>query len=147
MAAITGAAPQISYEGQAAIELEWLAIDVPDQGVYPFEIDETVDTRPLIRAILDDLHQRTSHHVISRRFHSTMVAIIVAICQRIQSETGLDMVVLSGGVFQNAILLQEVCEKLRLEAFRVYRHRLVPPNDGGLCLGQLAIAAKQTAAD
>ena len=147
VAAILGLAARVSYEGQAAMDCEWQASDQDADGVYPFQVDQTVDTRPLIRAIVSDLDQGTCCRLVARRFHSTMVAIVVAVCERIRHEQGLDGVVLSGGVFQNAILLHETVQELKLKGFRVYRHRLVPPNDGGLCLGQLAIAAKRTSLD
>jgi hydrogenase maturation protein HypF len=144
VAALAAVRDRVSYEGQAAVELEWLASEVAPDGAYPFELRQTdaaplvVDTRPLIRAIVAD---SASAAKIARRFHSTVVEIIVAVCQRLCESTGLTAVVLSGGVFLNAILTREVTARLGADAFRVYRHRLVPPNDGGLSLGQLAIAA------
>jgi len=100
-----------------------------------------VDTRPLIREVAKDANEGTAPGNIGRRFHTTMVEIIAAVCAWIRKSTLLDAVVLSGGVFMNALLLHETCQRLRNDGFRVYRHRLVPPNDGGLSLGQLAIAA------
>jgi hydrogenase maturation protein HypF len=70
-----------------------------------------------------------------------MVEVIAAVCARLRAKTGLDVVALSGGVFMNAILTAEVSRRLHADGFRVLRHRLAPTNDGGLCLGQLAIAA------
>ena len=70
-----------------------------------------------------------------------MVNLIAAVCGRIRTETRLDAVVLSGGVFLNALLTREVISRLRQDDFRVYRQRQVPPSDGGLCLGQMAVAA------
>jgi hydrogenase maturation protein HypF len=156
VAAIAGVRSHVSFEGQAAIQLEWLATDVADKGIYPFELQPesasgcqkmdlspfSIDTRPLIRAIAEDSQKSTPIEVIARRFHSTIVEMIVAACDRIRSQTGLKAVVLSGGVFLNALLLREVCAQLAAAGFRAYRHRLVPPGDGGLSLGQLAIAAR-----
>jgi hydrogenase maturation protein HypF len=79
--------------------------------------------------------------LIARRFHSTLVDLIAQVCGRLRKVTGLEAVVLSGGVFLNTLLTAEVSARLLEDGFRVYRHRLVPPNDGGLSLGQLAIAA------
>jgi len=152
VAALAGLRQRVSYEGQAAIELEWLATNVTDEAVYPFELEEVlvgepaettllVDTRPLIREVAKDANEGTAPGNIGRRFHTTMVEIIAAVCAWIRKSTLLDAVVLSGGVFMNALLLHETCQRLRNDGFRVYRHRLVPPNDGGLSLGQLAIAA------
>jgi hydrogenase maturation protein HypF len=152
VAAFSGVRTHVNYEGQAAIELEWLANDVLPDGAYPFDIlaeqkghqpgaSLVVDTRPLIRAIAADAEARTGPRVIARRFHSTVVEMIAAVCGRLRAASGLDSVVLSGGVFLNALLTHETCERLGRDGFRVYRHSLVPPNDGGLALGQVAIAA------
>jgi hydrogenase maturation protein HypF len=100
-----------------------------------------VDTRPLVRAVAHDTRQGIDAAGIARRFHATVVELIAAVCGRLRRSTGLDAVVLSGGVFLNALLTRETCDRLTRDGFRVYRHRRVPPNDGGLSLGQLAVAA------
>jgi hydrogenase maturation protein HypF len=149
VAALAGVRDRVSYEGQAAVELEWLATGVPPDGAYPFAFPSSsdaraplvVDTRPLIRAVAEDAARSVPAAHIARRFHSTMVDLIAAVCGRLRQATGIGAVVLSGGVFLNALLTTEVSARLRGEGFRVYRHRLVPPNDGGLSLGQLAVAA------
>jgi hydrogenase maturation protein HypF len=155
VAALTGVRDKVKYEGQAAIELEWLATGVAACCGYPFEIDEAmsepertdaaptliVDTRPLIRAVMDDVRHGVDCRVTARRFHSTMAEMITAVCERIRCKNGLDAVTLSGGVFMNALLTIEATRKLTAKGFRVYRHCQIPPNDGGLSLGQLAIAA------
>jgi hydrogenase maturation protein HypF len=151
VAALAGIRHRVSYEGQAAMELEWRASDAAPDGNYPFALEAhadgpagdafRIDTRPLIAAVASDVHNKLCPEHIARRFHSTLVKIIARACRRIREQTGLDVVVLSGGVFMNALLLAEAVERLRADGFRVYRHRQVPPNDGGLCLGQLAIAA------
>jgi hydrogenase maturation protein HypF len=144
VAALAGVRDRVSYEGQAAMELEWLATGVAADGVYPFDLEGEVlriDTRPLIRAVAEDVRRGTEPARIARRFHSTGVEIIAQVCGRLRAATGLGAVVLSGGVFMNALLTAEVEARLSGDGFRVYRHRLVPPNDGGLSLGQLAIAA------
>jgi hydrogenase maturation protein HypF len=156
VASLAGVRDRVSYEGQAAIELEGLASVVAPAGTYPFAIDETrvesadesqlvVDTRPLIRAVAEDADRGTAAEIVARRFHSTLVEIIARVCGRVRTATGLEAVTLSGGVFLNALLTRESCSRLRDEGFRVYRHRLVPPNDGGLSLGQLAVAAARSA--
>jgi hydrogenase maturation protein HypF len=152
IAALAGVRDRVTYEGQAAVELEWLAEDVPPDRTYPLAFDpprqgpagETpliVDTRPLIRAVVEEVAQGVAAERIARRFHATLVELIRDVCNRLRQATGIDAVVLSGGVFQSALLTREVAARLRGEGFRVYRHRLVPPNDGGLSLGQLAVAA------
>ena len=172
VASLAGVRDTVTYEGQAAIQLEWLAMQTPTDGAYPFEVSErengdvnsftargteavktiyvpvsvvpvSVDTRPLIQAVVRDVAVGVDAARIARRFHSTMVEIIADVCGRICRSTGLRAVTLSGGVFMNALLTAEVAARLREEGFRVYRHRLVPPNDGGISLGQLAIAARR----
>jgi hydrogenase maturation protein HypF len=81
--------------------------------------------------------------VIARRFHSTLAVMVTAVCAELRRETGLHTVALSGGVFVNAILADECERRLGAEGFRVLTHRLLPPNDGGLSYGQLAVAAAQ----
>ena len=151
VAALIGIRSCVSYEGQAAIELEGLASDLPESGAYPFVICDgrdansnavlEVDTRPLIRAVVAEVAAGTDTSLIARRFHTTLVETIASMCGRLRIESNLDRVVLSGGVFLNALVTHEVCMRLRQEGFRVYRHRLVPPSDGGLSLGQAAIAS------
>jgi hydrogenase maturation protein HypF len=153
VAALAGVRDRVSYEGQAAVELEWLATESVPDCTYPFELslpDETeapliVDTRPLIRAVAEEAASGVSATLIARRFHSTLVALIALVCDRLREATGIETVVLSGGVFLNALLTREVNTRLNRDGFRVYRHRLVPPNDGGLSLGQLAVAAARLA--
>ena len=136
------------YEAQAAIELESLASRVAADGAYPFELAGSadsppivIDTRPLIRAIAADVARGTGTGQIARRFHSTLVDVVAATCRRLCEATGIEAVALSGGVFMNALLTAETVARLSADGLRVYCHRLVPPNDGGICLGQLAIAA------
>jgi hydrogenase maturation protein HypF len=151
VAALAGIRSRVDFEGQAAMELEWAATDVIADGRYPFALVEPagrsaelpleIDTRPLIAAAADDVHRGRVAALVARRFHSTLVAIVLEVCTRLREETSLEAVALSGGVFQNALLLGEAAAGLSERGFRVYRHQTVPPNDGGLCLGQLAIAA------
>ncbi len=155
VASLAGVRDRVSYEGQAAVELEWLASQSPPGEDYPFDLNlpdregtlqapMVVDTRPLIRAVAEDVVGGIPVPQIARRFHSTIVSMIAAVCGRLRSATGIDVVVLSGGVFMNVLLTSEVVARLASDGFRVHRHRLVPPNDGGLSLGQLAIAAACT---
>jgi hydrogenase maturation protein HypF len=155
VAALAGVRERVSYEGQAALELEWLAAQVPPTGTYPFdlvprhdgtssEIIWVIDTRPLIRAVAHDATSGIEAPVIARRFHSSLVELIAVVCSRLRDDTCLTTVALSGGVFLNVLLTTEVCDRLSRDGFRVLRHRLVPPSDGGLSLGQLAVAAAQS---
>jgi hydrogenase maturation protein HypF len=151
VAALAGVRDRVRFEGQAAIELEGLATEVAPDGTYPVEVSRpcdgeadaplVVDTRPLIRAVAAEARQGVGAARIARRFHTALVDLVAAGCGRVRETTGLGVVVLSGGVFLNALLTGEASARLRREGFRVYRHRRVPPNDGGLSLGQLAIAA------
>jgi hydrogenase maturation protein HypF len=155
IAALADVRDRVSYEGQAAVELEWLATRVPPDRPYPFAFDPprqgqtttdaplVVDTRPLIRAAAEEIRQGVEVALVARRFHSTVIELISATCSQLRRATGIEAVVLSGGVFQSALLTREASSRLRSEGFRVYRHRLIPPNDGGLSLGQLAVAAAQ----
>ncbi|HEY1685762.1 MAG TPA: carbamoyltransferase HypF [Tepidisphaeraceae bacterium] len=145
VASLCGLRDIVSYEGQAAIELEALATQSDVPGVYPYEISfaTIVDTRPMIQAIAADVDRKADPCCIARKFHSTLVQIIQDICQRLRKVSGLKTVVLSGGVFMNALLSLETERSLSGDGFVVYCHRKVPCNDGGLCLGQLAVAAAQ----
>jgi hydrogenase maturation protein HypF len=151
VAAFAGVRDRISYEGQAAMELEWLASHVATAtaGVYPFEILETpqegsplqIDTRPLFAELATERRLGCDPAVMGRRFHLTLAEIVSQVCSRLRERTGLDVVALSGGVFLNALLTNELTARLTHHGFRVFRHRRVPPGDGGLSLGQIAIAA------
>ncbi len=148
VAALAGVRDRVTYEGQAAIELEWLAEGVPPDEEYPFEILQEgssdalqIDARPLIAAVVKDAGASVTAARIARRFHDAIAKMIVAVCERIRNQMGLHQVVLSGGVFHNVLLTRETKAGLETAGFRVYRHRLVPPGDGGLSLGQLAVAA------
>jgi hydrogenase maturation protein HypF len=147
IASLAGVRDRTSYEGQAAIELEWLATNSHAAGRYSFAIvpDSSgsliVDARPLIRSVAAEAARGVDSATVARRFHTSVVELVAAVCNRLRQETEFETVVLSGGVFLNLLLTREVVAKLTAEDFRVYRHRLVPPNDGGLSLGQLAIAA------
>jgi hydrogenase maturation protein HypF len=148
VASLVGLRDFAHYEGQAAIELENLTSGEPAGEAYPFELIHVadqlplvIDTRPMIREIASDVDQGTSPARIAGRFHTTIADIVAAVCVRLRMAGGLDAVVLSGGVFLNARLTGEVTARLAANGFRVYRHRQTPPGDGGLCLGQLAVAA------
>jgi hydrogenase maturation protein HypF len=155
VAALAGVRDRVHYEGQAAIELEWLATQAQPDGSYPFDLKPareaeaplSIDTRPLVAAVVRDVNQGIEPTLIARRFHTTLVEVIATVAGKLRNTTGLSTVVLSGGVFLNGVLTRETMARLRQEGFEVYRHRRVPPNDGGLSLGQLAIAARRLSAD
>ena len=147
VSALLNVCTRATYEAQAAIELENLQIckSANLQAGYPFDV-ETVDEVEVVRlrrtlaAIVEDLRVGTSPPVISARFHATMAAMTVVVCERIRAFGGPDVVTLSGGCFQNRLLLAQTVTRLRAAGFRVLVHRQVPCNDGGLSLGQAAIA-------
>jgi len=96
---------------------------------------------PIIRAIVRDLQQGVPEQQIAARFHYSIAALLATACLEARKQTRLNIVALSGGVFQNRLLLEQLIARLEEMAFQVYINRRVPPNDGGLSLGQAAIAA------
>jgi hydrogenase maturation protein HypF len=134
----------VHYEGQAAIELE--AIADPDwKQEYLFEIQDketpmVVDPIEIVKGVVLDLMNGISSPRISGKFHRTIARLIIETCNRIRFNEGLIQVVLTGGVFQNTLLLSLVYNGLRESGFDVYTHHRVPPNDGGIALGQAVIA-------
>ena len=147
VAVLCGAAPAISFEGQAAMWLESLAEQSDDAGSYSVDVQSDtaapliVDTRPLIRGVHDDLRRGLAVAAVARRFHATLAHATVTVVQSLYDNTGIDGIALSGGVFANGILTVEVERRLASAGFRVYRQQIMPPGDGGLCLGQIALAA------
>jgi hydrogenase maturation protein HypF len=135
---------EVHYEGQAAIELEMIADHrVKDEYLFHTEKDRSpmaIDPTEMIRGIVRDLIEGMSSSEISGKFHRTIVRLIIETCEAIRSGERLNRVVLSGGVFQNILLLSLVTEGLRSSGFDVYTHHLVPTNDGGISLGQAVIA-------
>jgi hydrogenase maturation protein HypF len=140
VSAIAGLRREITFEGQAAIELETIA-DRSAPGRYGFEIQAgdpmQLDFRPMIEEIA---RETGGPPAIGARFHRTLAEAIGETCRRIRRDSGLNRVALSGGTFQNMFLLEEALAVLRGSAFEVFLHRRVPPNDGGLALGQAAVA-------
>jgi hydrogenase maturation protein HypF len=131
----------VNYEGQAAIEFEAL-VDPAEAGIYLFGLElDQVRLRAAVDALIEDVMSGVPVSKISARFHNGLAACVSEICSRIRSETGLDGVALSGGVWQNITLLGRTLSLLKRDGFRVYLHREVPTNDGGLSLGQAVIAA------
>lgn len=146
VAALVGIRERINYEAQAAIELEAL-VDHSEDGYYPIEIqDDRLELAPLVKGLRDDLANAIGTGIIAARFHQSLVEMIVETCIRVRQRSQLDRVVLSGGVWQNKVLLARTVPRLEAEGFRVLWHKRVPPNDGGLALGQAVIAAAQTGA-
>jgi len=163
ISALLGIRGEIDYEGQAAVELEMaahssvIARPVPsearelDEAIpgnnesYPYRIVEDKGIRivrlgELLSAAIEDLHRGISKGMVSVKFHNTVARMINEMCRLIADETGLNQVALSGGVFQNRLLLRRAVSLLESSGFRVFTHRQVPCNDGGISLGQAVIA-------
>jgi hydrogenase maturation protein HypF len=134
---------EVNFEGQAAIELEMIAQADLEQR-YPFLVSDgepaQVDMRPMIENIVQDLARSKPPSYIAACFHNTVAAAIVEVCRSIRERDQLKRVCLSGGTFQNMYLLRRAVEGLQRDGFEVYLHSLVPPNDGGISLGQAVIA-------
>jgi len=138
-------AGRISYEGQAAVELELAARNVTQTEGYPVGLRTEgdgwiVETGDLISAIVDDLRRVRSTAEIAGRFHRTMAEIVAAGCRRVREQAQVSAVALSGGTWQNRLLMELATDVLTQDGFTVYRHRRVPPNDGGIALGQVVLA-------
>jgi len=145
VAAILGTRHTVSFEGQAAMELETLATSRSTRR-YPFEItkngDGTVlDLRPLVRAVAEDRIRGKDPAAITTAFHQTIIGAIAAMSAAVREQTGLGKAVLSGGCFQNRVLLEGAVHELERDGFEVYTHRSLPANDGCIALGQAVIAA------
>lgn len=146
VAALIGMRSQVSFEGQAAMDMEAAAAGL-SAPPYPFEIaiekdlPLIINLSSVIRAIVSDLVAGQSRAQIAASFHQTLIDIFAAVAGDIRESFRLNRVALSGGCFQNKILLEGTIDKLNRLGFDVYSHRLVPCNDGGLSLGQAVIAA------
>ena len=143
VSALLGIRQVVNYEGQAAIELEMGAAEGIDDG-YPWDTipgePTVIDPAPAIRRVVDEIRQGVPVGVISARFHNTVADIVAATCRGLRAETGIGLVALSGGVFQNLYLLERACRRLESGGFRVLTHHQVPANDGGIALGQAVVA-------
>ncbi|MGH2651774.1 MAG: carbamoyltransferase HypF, partial [Actinomycetota bacterium] len=146
VASILGLRDRVDFEAQAAMELEALAEPEADR-VYAVRLEDqegrvVVQTPDIVRGVVEDLLAGVGSDRIGSRFHATLADVIVKTCAHVRERSGLDRVALSGGVFQNVRLLRLAVDGLRRAGFQVYTHHQVPPNDGGLALGQAAIAAR-----
>ena len=145
VAAILGIRSRINYEGQAAIELEYLADEgtfgeygfgiIDSDGVFKISMDDT------IYGLVEDIKNGVDKRVIASKFHETIACVVLEGCKKISAGNGIKKVALSGGVFQNMTLLEKCVYKLETAGFEVYIHSRVPSNDGGIALGQAVIGA------
>ncbi|MEN8098389.1 MAG: carbamoyltransferase HypF, partial [Chloroflexota bacterium] len=155
VASIMNVRQTVTYEAQAAIEFEMIAgvhsrsdrrdslkwLDDP----YPVVIDDNnghlvVNLAPLLQAVASDAMDSVALPTVSRRFHATIARVVLDICERLKTSEELNLVALSGGCFQNRLLLHLTHHALVESGFDVLLHRQVPPNDGGIALGQAAVA-------
>lgn len=141
VAALIGVRELITYEAQAAIELEALA-DRNELGYYPWKIEEEIiDVKTVLLGILADFSHEVPTNIISARFHNTIAQISLNVARQIRQDLDIEHIALSGGVWQNKMLLEKTLELLRKEGFHPLIHQQMPPNDGCVAFGQAMIAA------
>jgi hydrogenase maturation protein HypF len=140
VAALIGLRGDVNYEAQAAIELE-MRVDAEEKGSYAFLLEEReINPAPVIEAIVADIRNGVTIGQIAARFHRAVAEMVHIICHNMRARHVIHEVVLSGGVWQNMMLLTQAVELLQKNKFTVYVHRQVPANDGGIALGQAAVA-------
>ena len=144
IAAIIGIKNHVSFEGQAAMDLEMLADDNRD-ATYDYEWlsgnTYKVFTEPIVCGVVKDMEAGMHPSGISSKFHMTLIKLFSELCVVLRKKNGLNRIVLSGGVFQNSILLTGLIKSLEEKNFKVFTHTKVPANDGGISLGQAMVAA------
>jgi len=146
VAALVGIRDRVTYEAQAAIELEMAIGDARDDAAYPLALVPDgqgwlIDTRPVFEALVEDLRQGRATGEISRRFHNGLVEAFARLAVMSRERTQLNRICLSGGTFQNVFLLEHLRSRLEASGFEVFTHSEVPAGDGGLSLGQALVAA------
>ncbi|MCX4510954.1 carbamoyltransferase HypF [Streptomyces sp. NBC_01619] len=156
VSSLAGVCQSAGYEAQAAIELEGAAVTAGSGygEAYAFTLRPagagpgaalTADSAPVLAAVVDDVRAGVPAPVVAVRFHAAVAALVRRICEMARERHGLGTVALTGGVFANALLSSACARGLREDGFTVLRHHRIPPNDGGLALGQLVVAARATA--
>lgn len=146
VAALIGIRQQVTYEAQAAIELEMWARSSSETDGYPLAIHRQdghwqIDPSPLFGAIVEDLRRKVSTETISRRFHNGLVETLVRLACLLRQESSINQICLSGGTFNNSLVFEHLIRKLESDGFEVFTHSEVPAGDGGLSLGQALVAA------
>lgn len=146
VSSILGVSDTVTYEGQASIELE-VKINKNIDEHYEFAISEDtinntyiIDTGKIITEILIDRFNKLPIDIIAAKFHNTIIELTTEVCKLISAKTKINEIALSGGVFQNAYLLENIIHRLNDNNFKVYTHKNIPTNDGGISLGQIMIA-------
>jgi hydrogenase maturation protein HypF len=143
VASVLGLGHEADFEGQAAMALEAAAGEGIEDD-YPFEIEEReplqIDTRPAMACLVREALAKSETGLMAAKFHNTLVTLITEVCLRVRKAERLNRVCLSGGTFQNMYLLKRAVTRLRQHGFEVFVNSKVPPNDGGISLGQAVIA-------
>jgi hydrogenase maturation protein HypF len=152
VAALVNLRLEVNYEAQAAVELEMCRDEAAAGRPYPFGLSEAgellqIDSRPLFRAMVDDLLWGATAGEISQRFHDGLTQALAGIARILRKRTSLNTVCLSGGTFQNACLANGLEHQLQSEGFEVYTHSQVPAGDGGISLGQAVVAAHRVGSE
>ena len=141
VSALLGVRDEVRYEGQAAIDLEYVA-DPSESGSYAVPVAAgVVQVSALVRAIAEDLLAGTTVPVLAARFHNALAEMVTAVCSGVRERTDVSTAALSGGVFQNSLLLGRCLDRLETAGFTVRTQVRVPANDGGISLGQAACAS------
>jgi len=141
ISSILGICHQVSFEGQAAMALEFATLDTKTDEFYDFNLTQNniIQWQPMLKAILEDLSHNIPINFISAKFHNTLVEIIVAIAKLV----GEKKVILTGGCFQNLYLIEKAINRLKIENFVPYWHHQIPSNDGGISVGQILGAIRE----
>lgn len=153
VSSLIGICLRTNYEGQAAQELEWCATKYQGKTtkIYNYKIKEEkpliIEVDDMFREIIEDMEKIVDRSIIAYKFHLTITAFVQEVCRRIREKTNINKVVLSGGSFQNKILTEMIIKTLTRVNFEVFTHKTVPPNDGGISLGQVVIANEKTKGD
>ncbi len=140
VAAILGVSFKNSYDGEAAMKLERMASQ-NENCEYVFEGDRLIDTYGVIEQIIADVRSGVEKQKMAAAFHNGLVSLIIKKAEEMKKQSGIKKLVLSGGVFQNRYIMGRLLHRLSFLDFEVYTNSMVPSNDGGLALGQIAIAA------
>jgi hydrogenase maturation protein HypF len=142
VASMTGLVQTASFQAEGPMRLESLVIEGLSES-YPFENGSVIGLGSTIKAITADILAKRPLMTIATKLHNTIILTIFDTVRKIRSEEGINKVALSGGVFQNKYLLSGAADQLEKDNFEVFTHASVPPNDGGIALGQLAVASKR----
>ncbi len=142
VSAILNICTESGFHAEAPMRLEDAINKTETADYYSFTLDKSIDFKPVIKQIVNDIENGAETGLVAAKFHNTIVEISLATAKAIRNETGIKKAVLSGGTFQNGYLCEKTEQRLSEQGFEVFIHKKVPANDGGIALGQLVIAAK-----